>query len=54
NALDQLIGNGFVDPVEKGGIRSEGMTGSKYRLSKRWRHFGKRGFKKMDKKTLAL
>ncbi len=53
NALDQLIGNGFVDPVEKGGIRSEGMAGSKYRLSKRWKHFGKRGFIKMDKRTLA-
>lgn len=39
-AIQELIAKGFVDRVEKGGLRGVGHTCSKYKLSGRWVTFG--------------
>lgn len=39
-----LVAKGFVDPVEKGGLRGEGFSGNLFRLSQRWREYGTSSF----------
>lgn len=48
--LCETIEKGFVDPVDKGGLRGAGKTVSKFKLSKRWQDYGKTGFKRVDYK----
>lgn len=38
--IKDLMRKGFIDPVKKGGLRSFGNTSSKFKLSKRWEHYG--------------
>jgi hypothetical protein len=42
--IDQLIENGFIDPIDKGGLRGHGKTCSLFRLSNRWENYGKPSF----------
>jgi hypothetical protein len=44
--IADLHAKGFIDIVIQGGMRGAGMSNSKYRLSERWRDFGKKGFVK--------
>jgi hypothetical protein len=39
-----LNAKGFIDIVKQGGRRSCGMSNSQYKLSERWRDFGRSGF----------
>lgn len=43
-AVKDLIQHGFIDLVEKGGLRGAGHSCSKYRLSKRWVSYGGLGW----------
>lgn len=43
-AIKDLVALGFVDPVERGGLRGMGRTTSQFRLSPRWKEYGKPGF----------
>ena len=45
--LDDLIRHGFIDPVEKGGLRGAGLTSSTFRLSARWKKYGTPTFEKI-------
>lgn len=45
--LESLVACGFIDPVEKGGRRGDGMSCSKFRHSDRWRDYGKPKFKEI-------
>lgn len=45
-AITALNANGFIDIVKQGGKRSCGMSNSRYKLSQRWRDFGKFCFMK--------
>lgn len=42
--IEHLIRNGFIDPVDKGGLRGMCKSSSRFRLSKRWREFGTKNF----------
>lgn len=44
NVIRNLVAKGFVDPVEKGGLRGEGYSGNLFRLSHRWRDYGTSAF----------
>jgi hypothetical protein len=46
--IRDLVRLGFVDPVDKGGLRSDGNSYNLFRLSQRWEDFGKPNFKKID------
>ena len=35
----ELVGKGFIDPVEKGGLRSDEKTYNKFKLSRRWEKY---------------
>lgn len=43
-AISDLIGKGFIDIVAHGGLRGGGHSNAKYRLSERWRDYGKHVF----------
>jgi hypothetical protein len=36
----KLMAHGFIDPVAKGGLKSEGRSCNRFRLSERWRKYG--------------
>ena len=44
----QLVKNGFIDPVERGGLRSDGRSYNKFYISKRWEKVGTNDFKIID------
>lgn len=39
--IEDLIAKGFIDITEQGGKRGCGFSNSKYKLSERWRNYGK-------------
>lgn len=45
--IRNLVEKGFVDPVEKGGLRGDGNSCSLFRLSNRWKEYGKPSFKRL-------
>lgn len=38
--IDDLMRHGFIDPVEKGGLRGCGLTSNTFKLSSRWKRYG--------------
>lgn len=38
--IQDVIEKGFIDPVDKGGLRGHGKSCSVFRLSDRWKSFG--------------
>jgi len=46
--IRDLVRLGFVDPVDKGGLRSDGNSYNIFLLSRRWENFGKPDFKEID------
>jgi hypothetical protein len=46
--LCELTERGFIDPVDKGGLRGDGKSVSRFKVSKRWEEFGDSGFKTID------
>ena len=46
--LKALIANGFLDPIDKGGLRGNGKSCSKFRISRRWEKYGTSEFQKID------
>lgn len=45
--IQEVISNGFVDPIRKGGLRGDGKSCSRFVLSRRWQNYGKPDFKKI-------
>lgn len=43
-----LMRHGFIDPVEKGGLKGCGLTCNTFRLSLRWRRHGKPDFVEIE------
>ncbi len=41
----QLVEKGFIDPCDKGGLKSDGKGYNLFRLSKRWENYGTGSFK---------
>lgn len=52
NVIQEITRKGFVDPVFRGGRKSDGLGYSWFKLSDRWRDFGKENFKIVEWKTL--
>ena len=49
----ELVEKGFIDPVEKGGLRSDAKTYNKFKLSKRWEKYQTSEFLPMNWKQFA-
>jgi hypothetical protein len=43
-AIKTLVSHGFVDPVDKGGLRGHGKSCSRFKISRRWELYGKKAF----------
>jgi hypothetical protein len=39
---------GFIDPVDKGGLRGWGLSCNVFRMSDRWKDYGKKDFIKVE------
>ena len=46
--IQELVGKGFIDPVDKGGLRSDGKSYNLFRLSERWKKYGTEEFKDIN------
>ncbi len=44
SVIKNLVDYGFIDPADKGGLRSDGKSFNKYRLSSRWIKYGTSDF----------
>lgn len=47
-SIKELMSMGFIDPVDKGGLRSDGRSYNIFKLSKRWENFGRKDFQSID------
>jgi len=47
-SIRELIEKGFIDPVDKGGLRGLGKSCSLFTLSWRWKEYGRPGFEKIE------
>jgi hypothetical protein len=47
----QLVEKGFIDPVDKGGLRSDAKSYNRFKLSKRWERYGEVDFIKIEWNT---
>lgn len=48
-----LIEKGFIDPCDKGGLRSDGKSYNLFRLSRRWEKYGSKDFEEMKWQTFT-
>ena len=53
NVINSLIEKGFIDPVDKGGLKCFGKGCNKFRLSKRWENYGTKDFQKVNWKNFS-
>ena len=51
SVIKDLIAFGWVDPIDKGGLRGFKKGYNIFRLSKRWERYGMSDFKKVDWET---
>ena len=52
-AIQALVAHGLIDPIDKGGLRSEGKSYNKFTLSLRWKNYGKPEFEALNWKCFA-
>ena len=52
-SISQLIEKGFIDPVDKGGLRGLGRSYNLFTLSWRWKEYGNPGFLKISWRSFA-
>lgn len=46
--IEDLMRKGFLDPVDKGGLRGMGLSCNVFRMSDRWKGYGKPGFVEIE------
>jgi hypothetical protein len=46
--IQDLVSFGFIDPIDKGGLRSECKSCSVFKLSRRWELYGTNSFELLD------
>lgn len=46
--IQEVVKHGFVDPIDRGGLRGEGRSCSKYSLSTRWKEYGTEKFREIN------
>jgi hypothetical protein len=42
--IEDLMRKGFIDPVDKGGLRGTGLSFNRFRMSERWKQYGAENF----------
>lgn len=47
-AIQRLVRFGFVDPVDKGGLRGDSKSCNVFKLSERWEGYGTPGFELLE------
>lgn len=47
-AIQSLVAHGLIDPIDKGGLRSDCKSSNKFCLSFRWKDYGKPDFKPLN------
>ena len=50
----ELVAKGFIDPCDKGGLRSDGKSYNLFKLSEQWKDYGKSDFKCLNLKCFSL
>lgn len=51
--IQELIKKGFIDPVDKGGLRSDGKSCNLFKLSRRWEKYGQENFERIEWKRFC-
>ena len=51
--IRELVAKGFLDPVEKGGLRSHGKSYNLFKISNRWEKYGSDEFQPLDWKCFV-
>ncbi len=51
--IQELVSKGFIDPVDRGGLRSDGKSYNLFKLSERWEKFGTCEFKPVNWKCFC-
>lgn len=46
--IQDLVKKGFIDPVNKGGLRSDMKSYNTFKLSRRWENYGKKQFENIE------
>lgn len=46
--IQSLVGLGFINPIDKGGLRGDCKSSNIFSLSTRWEDYGKPGFKPLN------
>jgi len=46
--IEDLMRKGFIDPVDKGGLRGWGLSCNVFRMSERWKDYGKKAFVEIE------
>jgi len=46
--IQELVRRGFIDPVDKGGLKSDGKSCNLFRLSNRWLKYGTKDFESTE------
>jgi hypothetical protein len=46
--IQELVHSGFLDPVDKGGLRSDGKRSNLFSLSRRWEKYSAADFKPLE------
>lgn len=46
--IEGLMAYGFIDPVDKGGLRSQYKSYNLFRLSNRWKYFGTPNYERVE------
>jgi hypothetical protein len=46
--IQELVIRGFIDPADKGGLKSDGKSYNLFRLSERWKRYGNNDFVCLD------
>jgi len=49
--IRELVHFGFIDPVDKGGLRGDCKSNNMFKLSKRWEVYGEPNFEWLEWKT---
>ena len=49
--IQSLVHFGFIDPVDKGGLRGDCKSNNLFRLSRRWEAYPKPNFERLEWKT---
>jgi len=52
--IEDLMRKGFIDPVDKGGLRGCKLSNNIFRNSDRWKQYGKTGFVQVEWKMFGL